>query len=166
MRGTITVCVRCLSRFIINLKGCLCKIIIFWIFLYHLKGVCCFQEKKKSNSDLSAVPPLCRLLWDFIIFTIQNWTRKVLLLTTSLRVFPVALIWNLSKDLTFLWRCSSYILFTGSYFLIIFMSLKQCFWILLCSVLIWFVWGFWFVCLFLIPGDFFRACSNCDLAFV
>lgn len=34
------------------------------------KGICCFKGKK--NSDLNAIPPLCRLLWDLIIFTMQN----------------------------------------------------------------------------------------------
>lgn len=116
MREAVTVYVRrCLSRLKIRLKDCLCKISIFWIFLHHLKGVCCFKEKK-GNSDLNAIPPLCSLLRDFIICTTQDWRHKILLLTTSLpkyTLFPAALVWNLSKDLTFLWKCSAYILFTG-----------------------------------------------------
>lgn len=49
MREAVTVCIRrCLSRFKICLKDCLCKISIFWNFLHHLKGVCCFKEKKRK----------------------------------------------------------------------------------------------------------------------
>lgn len=168
MRETETICARCLSRFIICLKDCLCKTNVFWIFLYHLKEFVVLRGKK--NSDLNAIPPLCRLLWDSIIFATQNWRRKVLLLTTGLPKYTVSCCSDLKFELTWCFfegALHTYslqdqlkILLLNHLYAVKTMRLDSSVFsaYMVCLGVL--------VCLFLIPGDFFRACSNSDLVFV